>query len=181
MVKVRWARTEDAADVAEVHVDAWRSAYARLIDQAVLDGLDVDRRATMWASFIARSLQGLPPEGYDEPAHRLLVAEDDDRILGWAAFGPGRDDGQSHRGELAGLYAHPSVWSRGVGHALIACVDEELRAQGFADAYLWVLAGNERAIGFYERHGWIADGGEKFGDAGGATGLHELRHVRALT
>ena len=135
----------------------------------------------MWAGFIARSLQGLPPQGYDEPPHRLLVAEDDDRILGWAAFGPGRDDGQSHRGELAGLYAHPSVWSRGVGHVLIACVDEELRAQGFADAYLWVLAGNERAIGFYERHGWIADGGEKFGDAGGATGLHELRHVRALT
>lgn len=163
-----------------MHIAAWRSAYAGLLDPAILDGLDLGRKTTMWASFITRSLQGLPPHGYDEPAHRLLVAEDDERILGWATFGPGRDEGHSHRGELAGLYAHPSEWSHGVGHALITRVDEELRAGGFADAYLWVLAGNERAIGFYERHGWLADGGEKYGDAGGATGLQELRHVRAL-
>ncbi|MFB7250577.1 GNAT family N-acetyltransferase [Microbacterium sp. NPDC056234] len=180
MLKVRWARVEDATGVAEVHVDAWRSAYPGLIDQTVLDGLDVDRRTTMWASFITRSLQGLPPEGYDEPAHRLLVAEDDERILGWVTFGPGRDEGESHRGEIAGLYAHPSVWSHGVGHALISRVDGELREAGYPDAYLWVLAGNARAIRFYETHGWIADGGEKYGDAGGATALHELRHVREL-
>jgi GNAT superfamily N-acetyltransferase len=180
MVKVRWARVEDAAGVAEVHVDAWRSAYAGLIDQAILDGLDLERRTTMWTGFITQSLQGLPPKGYDEPAHRLLVAEDDGRIVGWAGFGPGRDADQSHRGELAGLYAHPSVWSHGIGRALVARVDDELRDSGFADAYLWVLDGNQRAIRFYESHGWLADGGEKYGDAGGATGLHELRHVRAL-
>ena len=181
MVSVRWARNEDAAGVAVVHVDAWRAAYTGLIDQAVLDDLDVAARAARWESWIDRSLAGLPPTDEERQVHRLLVAEDRGRIVGWAGFGAGRDADDGRRGEIAGLYAHPDVWSQGVGRALITRVEDELRAEGWVDAYLWVLAGNERAIGFYERHGWIADGGEKFGDAGGATGLHELRHVRALT
>ncbi|MGW8483904.1 N-acetyltransferase family protein [Microbacterium sp. NPDC055903] len=180
MVEVRWARPEDAAGVARVHVDGWRAAYRGLIAQDVLDALDVSRRTTMWQEWISRSLDGLPPRGYEYAAHRMLVAEDAGEILGWAGFGPARDPGQPSRGELAGLYVHPSAWSTGVGHALIERAEHELRREDFAEAYLWVLAGNDRAIRFYERHGWIADGGEKIDDAGGATGLHELRHVRVL-
>lgn len=180
MVDVRWARVEDARGIAAVHVDAWRQAYTGLVDQQVLDGLDVGTRTTMWTSWITRSHAGLAPEGYTHPAHRLLVAADGDRILGWAGFGAGRDADSARLGELAGLYAHPSAWSRGVGHALLTRAEDELRAEGWPDAYLWVLRGNARAIDFYERHGWHADGGEKTGEAGLATGLHELRHVRTL-
>lgn len=163
-----------------VHVDAWRAAYAGLIDQAILDAQSVDAREKMWASWILRADAGLPPLGYDEPAHRMLVADDDGRITGWATFGPGRDVGTTHLGELAGLYAHPEAWSTGVGHALIVQVAEELSADGFNEAYLWVLHGNERASRFYESHGWWADGAEKVADAGGATALRELRHTRHL-
>lgn len=181
MVEVRWAKVDDAAGVARVHVDGWRAAYAGLIDQAVLDGLDVQRRTTMWEAWIRRSLEGLPPEGYDYAAHRMLVAEDAGDLVGWAGFGRGRDSDDTERGELAGLYAHPSAWSTGVGHALMTRAENELRAEGWDSAYLWVLAGNERAARFYTRHGWLVDGGEKYADAGGATSLHELRHVRDLT
>ncbi|GAB3599459.1 GNAT family N-acetyltransferase [Microbacterium tumbae] len=177
---MRWATVGDAHGVAVVHVDAWREAYAGLIDQGVLDGLDIERRAEMWASWIARSLDGLPPEGHDHPAHRLLVAERDGAIVGWAGFGAGRDADSAHRGELAGRYAHPSAWSSGIGHALLMRTEEELRAEGWEEACLWGLHGNERAIRFYDRHGWRADGGAKLADAGGATGLHELRHARRL-
>jgi len=173
-------REGDAAGIARVHVDGWRAAYAGLIDQAVLDGLDVRRRTTTWESWIRRSLDGLPPEGHDYAAHRMLVADDAGELLGWARFGRGRDSDAAERGELAGLYAHPSAWSSGIGHALITRAEEELRAEGWTQAYLWVLAGNERASRFYTRHGWLADGGEKHADAGGATGVHELRHVRDL-
>lgn len=180
MVHVRWARVDDAAGVAAVHVDAWRAAYAGLIDQSVLDALRVEQRTASWTSWIARSLDGIPTDSDERPSHRMLVAELDGRVLGWAGFGAGRDADDSERGELAGLYAHPNVWSSGVGHALIMRAEAELRAEGWNEAYLWVLRGNTRAVDFYERHGWHADGGEKFGDAGGATGLHELRHVRTL-
>lgn len=180
MLNIRWATVEDANGVAVVHVDSWRSAYAGLIDQAVLDGQSVEKRTAMWRTWIEKSLLGESTDAYGPVAHRLLVAEDGDRILGWASFGGGRDEELTHLGELAGLYAHPSSWGRGVGHALMTRVEDELRAEGWTEAYLWVLNGNERASRFYENHGWAADGAEKFGEGGSVQGLHELRHTRRL-
>jgi len=177
-LSIRWAQPDDARGVAIVHVDAWRAAYPGLIDQHLLDGLQVDERAEGWSRWIARSLTGEPTDG--DSTHRLLVAELDGRVVGWASFGAGRDAGMTELGELAGLYVHPDHWSHGVGHALLERVEQELRADGRDESYLWVLHGNERAIRFYERHGWTADGGEKLEDAGDGRQLRELRHARRL-
>ena len=174
-LEIRWARLEDARGVATVHVDAWRAAYEGLIPAEVLDALRVEERTVRWSRWITSSLA----DDVESP-HRLLVAEADGRIVGWATFGAGRDDGMHHLGEVAGLYVHPDHWSKRVGHALITRVELELHAAEWSEAYLWVLRGNDRAIRFYEQHGWHADGEEKFGDAGGASGLSELRHRRAL-
>lgn len=180
MLTIRWATPADAHGVAVVHVDTWRAAYAGLIDQKVLDRQSVDARTETWRTWIENSLDGRSTDAYGPVPHRLLVAERDGVIVGWASFGGGRDDGAGDAGELAGLYAHPSAWSQGVGHALITRVEHELRAHGWTQAYLWVLKGNDRASRFYESHGWAADGGEKFGEGGSVQGLHELRHVRVL-
>jgi len=180
MLSIRWVTVDDAAGVAAVHVNAWRVAYAGLIDQAVLDRQSVETRTEMWRHWITRSQLGEAPDGYGEVAHRLLVAELDGEIAGWASFGGGRDDDSRELAELAGLYVDPNAWARGVGHALIERAQHELAAAGWTDAYLWVLDGNDRAIRFYERHGWRADGGEKFGEGGSVEGLHELRYVRPL-
>lgn len=180
MLTIRWATADDARGVAVVHVDTWRAAYAGLIDQAILDRQSVEARTELWRTWIESSLDGRSTDAYGPVPHRLLVAEREGRIVGWASFGGGRDDGAEEFGELAGLYAHPSAWSQGVGHALIVRVEDELRAQGWTQAYLWVLGGNERASRFYESHGWAADGGEKFGEGGSVQGLHELRHIRTL-
>ncbi|WP_040164244.1 GNAT family N-acetyltransferase [Microbacterium gorillae] len=167
-VQVRWAEQSDAHAVAGVHIDSWRVAYRGLIADEVLDGLDLTQRTQRWSALIGSS------------EHGLRVAELDGRIVGWASFGRGRDEGLEDRGELSGLYAAPDAWGHGVGHALITRVEDDLRADGFSSAYLWVLDGNERAIGFYERHGWHGDGTVKIGAAGGASDLRELRHVRTL-
>lgn len=177
---IRWAGLDDAAGVAEVHVAAWRAAYRGLLADDVLDGLDVSRRTKSWSQWLAASHAGEPTDNSSPVSHRLLVAETDARIVGWAGFGAGREDGSAHLGELAGLYVHPRHWGRRVGHALLASVEQELLAARFEAAYLWVLRGNSRAIEFYERHGWHADGTAKTGAAGGASGLHELLHRRQL-
>lgn len=179
-LRIRWAGLDDARGVAIVHVDAWREAYPGLIDQSVLDGLSVDQRAEGWSRWITASLSGEPTDGSEGASHRLLVAESGNRTVGWAGFGAARDAELTHLGELGGLYVHPDLWSQRVGHALITRAEEELLAEGWSEAYLWVLDGNDRAIRFYEQHGWVADGQEKVDDAGGARGLRELRHVRRL-
>ncbi|MFB4348648.1 GNAT family N-acetyltransferase [Microbacterium sp. CR_7] len=180
MLMIRDATVADARGVAVVHVDSWRAAYVGLIDQAVLDRQSVEARTAMWSTWIERSLAGQSTDGYGPVPHRLVVAEIDDRIVGWASFGAGRDDDLTDRGEIAGLYAHPDVWSQGVGRALIGHAEDALRTSGWSAAYLWVLKGNERAIGFYRAHGWTADGGEKIGDGGSVQGLHELRLITDL-
>lgn len=179
-MSIRWADVKDAYGVATVHVASWRSAYPGLIAQHILDGLSISTRAEAWT----RLLSELAFPSYAGPAgtkpHRLLIAECGNRIVGWASFGAGRDEGSSDQGELAGLYVHPDFWSKKVGHALMLNVEQELAADGFQSAYLWVLFGNDRAASFYESHGWRTDGGEKIGDAGGTTELREVRHVTAL-
>tara|TARA_R110002051_G_scaffold309285_1_gene381775 strand:- start:1793 stop:2338 length:546 start_codon:yes stop_codon:yes gene_type:complete len=178
-VQLRPAQLNDARDIAVVHVDAWRAAYEGLLPPEMLDALRTEGRAARWSRWIESSLSGNPTDGTHGPSHRLLLAEVDGRAAGWATFGGGRDDGMTHLGELAGLYVHPDYWSQKIGHALLERVDQELRAEGWNQAYLWVLRGNARAIRFYEEHGWHADGDEKVVDVGG-TQLHELRHLRQL-
>ena len=176
-LNLRGADVKDAPGIAEVHVASWRSAYRGLIDQQVLDELSVSTRADGWRRILSEISA---PHSSEMTPHRTLVADVDERIVGWASFGAGRDKGMTDQGEIAGLYVHPEFWSQKIGHALMVCAEQHLSDADFQSAYLWVLFGNTRAISFYERHGWAADGEEKVGNAGGAKCLREQRHVRAL-
>ncbi|MBF4634576.1 GNAT family N-acetyltransferase [Agreia pratensis] len=178
-IEIRWATIDDARGIAIVHVETWKAAYRGLVDDQLLESLTVDEREAGWSRRIA-SLAGHPSDSSSGTSHRLLVAEAGDRTIGWASFGAGRDEGMAHLGELSGLYVHPEYWSKQVGHVLITRVEKELLLAGWAEAFLWVLDGNDRAILFYEQHGWHADGTEKFVDTRGAHRLHEVRHRRRL-
>lgn len=45
---IRQAVFEDAAAIARVHVDSWRTAYKGVIKEEVLAGLSVEQRTTNW-------------------------------------------------------------------------------------------------------------------------------------
>ncbi|MGN8025251.1 N-acetyltransferase family protein [Microbacterium sp. 22242] len=173
---IRPATPEDAQGIAVVHVRSWQEAYRGLLPQAVLDELSVAAREEAWLRTLTAAGDGSAQEG---PRSRTVVAAQDDRILGWATFGDARDEA-GPGAELWGLYAHPGTWSRGVGHALISHVQDTLRTEGRASAYLWVLRGNDRAAAFYERHGWLEDGGTKVEERAGMR-LPHLRRVKRLS
>jgi GNAT superfamily N-acetyltransferase len=107
-----------------------------------------------------------------QPIGRLL-AEIDGEVVGFVAWGPGRED---PRPELMALYVHPDRWGSGAGRALMLAAEDGLRQRGDG-ACLWVLADNPRARRFYERAGWAPDGGEKWEDFGSRE-LLELRYAR---
>jgi ribosomal protein S18 acetylase RimI-like enzyme len=50
---------------------------------------------------------------------------------------------------------------RGIGRSLIAHARARLSRQGFAEAVLWVHAGNDRAHRFYRADGWQPDGHQR--------------------
>jgi GNAT superfamily N-acetyltransferase len=94
------------------------------------------------------------------PGSGVLVAEDDaGRVVGFATFGPSRDDDAPEgTGEVPAIYVDPAEVGTGVGRQLLEETAAALREAGFTRATLWVLEENESARRFYERVGWTWDG-----------------------
>jgi GNAT superfamily N-acetyltransferase len=112
----------------------------------------------------------------------VWVAERDGAVVGFCQTAPigeadaGSDSARaSNTAELRTIYLAPEVVGTGVGAALIRHALGDLRARGFRAAFLWVIAGNERARRFYEKGGWRPDGVEKTEEAWG-TPVHQVRY-----
>lgn len=154
---VRSAVPDDAPSIAQIHVVTWQAAYRGIVPDDYLDGLSIAARETRWRDIIAK------------PESDVLVAERLARIVGWAAFGPSRDEGAGPEvGEVYALYVLPECWASGVGSALWQETRMRLVGQGYLRATLWVLAENRRAIRFYLAAGFRPRAGaEALEDIGG--------------
>jgi len=163
------ATSEDARAIAEIHVNAWRTAYASILPADYLASLSIDRREVMWRKCIA------------EATSDLLVAKDNTSIYGWLNFGACRDKGASKtEAEIWALYVSPSFWSRGTGRMLWLRARELMLAQGFTSCSLWVFPQNKRAIKFYLAAGFVrAQSPPKTFELGGKQ-LQEVRFVSQL-
>lgn len=146
---LRPARVDDARAVAVAHIGSWRHAYAGLVPQPLLDGLSLREGTERWSTRIEQA---------DPATRRILVAEVDGTVMGFASVGDSRDkDAPATTGELSAIYLHPEVMGQGVGHRLHECALDELRDLGHTEARLWVLASNTATRRFYERHFWTHD------------------------
>ena len=130
-VTVRFARDDDAEAIAGVHVETWRSAYAGLLPQEVLDGLSRRQQTRRWRRAIRN------PEA---ELGQVFVADGD----GIAGFG----SASRETGEITTLYVRPGAQRRGVGRMLFCRMAEFLDGP----VSLWVLDGNPAAE-FYRRLG----------------------------
>jgi GNAT superfamily N-acetyltransferase len=143
-VLIRMARFSDVPTLATLHLQVWDEAYRGLIDAELLRARH--ERPRQSREDVWRKRVGNVPTWVAQAL--------DGTIVGWIQAGPGRDQDRTGL-ELMSLYVVASVYSTGVGHALLV--------EGIGDepAYLWVLQGNLRAIGFYQRHGFRFDGATK--------------------
>jgi ribosomal protein S18 acetylase RimI-like enzyme len=166
---VRAAVPEDAEAIAAVHVATWRDAYAGLMPDEILNGLDVSQRAETWRG----RLRALPDAVF------VFVFEQHGQVRGFVSGGPDRAGRVS--GEVFAIYVHPSCQGLGAGRRLLEAAGQRLAEAGFAEASLWVLATNRAARGFYESQGWRADGTEQpWTYQGVGEGLTEVRYVTNL-
>lgn len=165
-VTVRRADPADARSIAEVHVRAWRWAYRGMMPDALLDGLSVERREEWWRRAFSPEREG----------DRVWVAEREGRVVGFVAAGPSRDpDATPETGEVFAIYLEEDVVGTGVGRTLFARAVDDLRADGYRAATLWVLDSNGRTRRFYEIAGWRPDGETKV-EPWGEFELSEVRY-----
>ncbi len=169
-IQIREATIADATGIARIQVVTWQHAYRGQMPDDYLDGMSIAQRTQTWIALLSNSY----------PKAHTLVALDGDQVAGFCSVGASpNEDADAQNGELFAIYVEPQAMGKGVGSALMAEAVNQLRAEGFTHATLWVLATNAPSIGFYEHQGWAADGATKT-DALGAFPLHELRYTRNL-
>jgi GNAT superfamily N-acetyltransferase len=147
-VEIRRAEVADAEAGALCHLTCWREAYAGIVEPALLleRTSDLVRRTDRWAAAIADGVIRWIAVNPD-PA-----APVEDRVIGFSAPGPTRDEDSPDPLELYAIYVRRNWWGTGLGARLLDV------AIGTQPASLWVLEANQRARAFYRRHGFVEDG-----------------------
>src|SRR5256885_16287880 len=89
---IRPALPNDAAEIARVHVDSWRSSYRGLLADEFLDSLSEAGYTDRWRRVIG------------DGASRVFVVEEAGGIVGFASGGRERAGESGYEGELYAIY-----------------------------------------------------------------------------
>lgn len=143
---MREAEARDAEPMADVRVEAWRTAYRDFIPSEYLESLEFELDTKR---HLAENLTNTPPGVH------LWVAESDREVVAYCVTGPSPDGPGD--GAVYDLFVAPRIWRQGVGRQLLNHAVNHLRQEGFSEATLWVFEGNEQAAKFYGALGWVAD------------------------
>lgn len=164
---IRRARLTDAEAVTQVHFQGWREAYTGLVPESAFVAREAqrDERVQRWREIIA----GTSTLGNDA----TYVALIDNRVVGWATAGTGRDDDPPFPNELNGLYVLAEAYGTGAGRGLL-----EAAVGATGGAYLWMIDAETRAASFYRKMGFVPDGTRRTLDYPDFS-LPERRLVRA--
>jgi GNAT superfamily N-acetyltransferase len=156
MTIIRPAAGRDAAAIARIYVDAWRSSYAAILPHRVLIGMSCERQAREWSWVIGNRAEAQPV---------IVAAEADGGVVGFASFGAARPAGRpasrdfdgdrdAKVGEAYTLYVQPEFQERGIGRRLLAAAFAAMAGRGYGRGFLWVLRDNPARY-FYERVGGV--------------------------
>jgi len=140
--EVRPATPADAAAIARVHIQSWKTTYPGIVPQPYIDALDEDDRRKRWRQSL---------EAAKDP---IFVAESGSAIIGFVDGGANRTPIENYDGELYALYLLQTHQRRGAGRALVQRLAQTLRSQGYRSMLVWVLEANP-AVGFYRHLGAI--------------------------
>ena len=178
-VNVRPARPGEAGDVARVQRTSWARAGSSVVPTAILDRLVADEVVAHWAATIQA-----PPT----PGHHVLVAREQEAIVGMVAFGPADSDASANKmgpeglaggqsgeginddgptGEIATLLVEPRWGRRGHGSRLLAATVDMAREDGLASLITWVPENDVSARTFFGSAGWEEAGSIRTLDADG--------------
>ena len=139
------AAPADAAAIAALHAESWRSAYRGLYPDEFLDGPVVEDRLQFWTARM---------HAPDPDRRHVLKAVADGVLVGIACvlldadppWGPLLDN----------LHVKPLFKGRGIGHRLLGASLEWARtAAPHQPMHLWVMEGNMAARTFYDREGGV--------------------------
>ena len=142
-VHIREATVADAAAIARVHVDSWRTTYPGIVPDEYLASLDIEEREGRWRAILRAVSQDF----------RYVAESQDGEIVGFGGGGPERSNDPVYRGELYAIYLLEESQRRGIGRLLTAAVVRRLVGSSMRSMITWALAENMPTRRFYEALG----------------------------
>lgn len=137
---VRKAFPTDAAAIARVHVDSWRTTYKGILPDSYLDALSYSDREDLWKRNMNSQQVYLAETGAGE-------------IVGFSVGGKERSGKYpNYDGELYAIYLLKEYQGRGAGRKLMEAVVTNLKALGCNSMVVLVLEDNP-AVDFYQGMG----------------------------
>lgn len=159
-IEIKPIETEkEIKEKAYVYWRCWHNTYKGLVSDEYLNSLNLQKCE----------------ERAFESKDNIIIAKDEDRVVGFAEFGIGKEEGCVY-GEILTLYVLPEYCGQGIGTRLMKSVSEHLSA--YPQICLWVLKENKRAIRFYEKFGFYPDGKEKMSTKVGAEGIRMIKRKK---
>ncbi|MDQ0268171.1 GNAT family N-acetyltransferase [Cytobacillus purgationiresistens] len=139
-MKIRQAKLTDAAGIAKVHVDSWRTTYNQMIPAAYLNRLSYKSREELWKGNLS--------------TQSVYVAENDQgEIVGFSGGGKERTGNYpAYKGEIYAIYILKEYQQKGLGKLLLKPVVSELLNLSFDSLLVLVLEANPSRH-FYEALG----------------------------
>ena len=140
---IRTATVRDAAAIATVHVESWRTTYQGIVPDAFLAQLSSAQRQQFWHHVLR-----------DSSSRTMVYVAEEARegVIGFASGGPERSGDPVYIGELYAIYLLAQQQRRGIGRQLATTLVNRLIQDGMTSLLLWVLVENP-ARRFYERLG----------------------------
>ena len=159
---MRAATLADAAAIARVHRESWRTTYAGILPLAVIAREAGRKSEAMWRRRLADRRGSTATWVAERAPHG---------IVGFASCGDARRPVGGLDAEIYALYVLREHQQRGVGRELVRACARHFVRQGLFGFYLWVLKAN-RARLFYE-----ALGGEEIAEKTERLGKHDFAEV----
>lgn len=149
---VRPARASDARAIAAVQALSWAHDLARVLPDEVRPQPNSPEQISAWRESI-----GAPDDG----PGRVIVALDDDRVVGVLAWSSASDPDLTDRDvEIVELSVDPEQRRAGHGSRLLSAWADLARGEGARTGVAWVPAGAE-LIGFLGSAGFAVDGASR--------------------
>lgn len=144
LICIKLAETDDElCGRGYVHCTSWQEAYRGIVCDEYLDSMTVEATTARARQF---------PDN-------TLIAKDKDKVVGFAVYGPSRDEDLTDAGEVVAIYVLSEYYGRKIGYRLMN--EAFSRLNEYNTILVWVLEKNERAISFYHKYGFELDGCKK--------------------
>lgn len=140
---IRNITEEDIAEVVDIQIRGWQTAYKGIIDEKFLNSMNKEER--------------IEERKNDYMLGNFIVAEVNGDIVGFCRYygvviSP---DGEDYDCELMALYVKPELKQQGIGKEMFKFVLSDLKNRGKNRMILWCLKDNHPSRKFYEKMGGV--------------------------